>query len=259
MSESIKASPFSLIYGTEATSVIDLCLPEVPENVPKAIEHVYTYWFDNLTLLRKLARENMICAKQKQKIQYDRHMRPHNFRVGDKVFIKIHRLKENEDGKLRPQHKGVYTINSFLNPSNIILTDDNGRQLSRSVYINNLKKYSDRKQFNVADDQLVRQNGLDNSQSEEDNSSLSDQSEYEDEIPQHSENYVNHEVVNSNQHQDNGDMNHDVEDSTHQQPLCVDSGIDHDGQEDECVDSDLPFSGLDDDSLVEEMKNISAG
>ena len=98
---------------------------------------------------------------------------------------------------------------------------------------------------------------MDNSQSEEDYSSLSDQSEYEDEIPQHSENDVNHEVVNSNQHLDNGDMNHDVEDSTHQQPLSVDSGMDHDGQEDVCVDSDLPFSGLDDDILVEEMKDIS--
>ena len=152
---------------------------------------------------------------------------------------------------------GGYTINYFLSPWNVISTDDNGRQLSRSVYINNLKKYSDRKQFDIADDQLVQQNGLDNFQSEEDNSSLSDQSEYEDEITQHSENDVNHEVVNSNQHQDNGDMNHDVEDSTHQQPLSVDSGIDHDGQEDECVDSDLPFSGLDDDSLVEEMKDIS--
>ena len=176
--------------------------------------------------------------------------------MGDKVFIKLHRLKENEDGKLRQQYRGVYTINSFLSPSNVILTDDNGRQLSRSVYRNNLKKYSDWKQFNIADDQLDQQNRLDNSQSEEDISSLSDQSEYEDEIPQHSENYVNHEVVNSNQHQDKGDMNHDVEDSTHQQPLSVDSGIDHDGQEDECVDSDLPFSGLDDDSLVEEMKYI---
>ena len=68
---------------------------------------------------------------------------------------------------------------------------------------------------------------------------------------------MNHEVVNSNQHQDNGDMNHDVEDSTHQQPLSVDSGTDHDGQEDECVDSDLPFSGLDDESLVVEMRDIS--
>ena len=142
----------------------------------------------------------MIWSKQKQKIQYDRHTRPHNFRVGDKVFINIHRLKENEDSKLRQQYRRIHTINYFLSPSNVILTDDNRRQLSRSVYINNLKKYSDRKQFNIADDWLVQQNCPDNSQSEEDNSSLSDQSEYEDEIPQHSENDVNHKVVNSNQH-----------------------------------------------------------
>ena len=121
----------------------------------------------------------------------------------------------------------------MLSPSNFILIDDNGRQLSRSVYINNLKKYSDRKQFNIADGRLVQQNGLDNSQSEEDDSSLSDQSEYEDgKFPLHIENDVNHEVVISNQHQDNGDMNHDVEASTHQQPLSGDSEIDHDGQED---------------------------
>ena len=115
------------------------------------------------------------------------------------MFIKIHRLLDNEDGKLRPQYRGIFTIKSFLSPSNVILTDDNGRQLSRSVYINNLKKSSDQKQFNVANDQLVRQNVRDNSQSEEDNSSLSDHSEYEDEISQHSENNVNHEVVNPNQ------------------------------------------------------------
>ena len=42
-----------------------------------------------------------------------------------------------------------------------------------------------------------------------------------------------------------------------QQPLSVDSGIDHDGKEYECVASDLPFNGLDDDSLVEEMNDIS--
>ena len=87
---------------------------------------------------------------------------------------------------------------------------------------------------------------------------MSDQGEYEGQIPQHSENYVNHKVVNSNQqHQYNGDINHDVEDNTHQQPNSGDSGMDHDGQEDECVNSDLPFSVLDDNSLVEEMRDIS--
>ena len=87
---------------------------------------------------------------------------------------------------------------------------------------------------------------------------MSDQSEDEDEIPQHSENNVNHEIVNSNQQdQDNSVMNHNVEDSTHQQPLSGDSGMDHDGQEDECVDSDMPSSGMDDNSLVKEMRDIS--
>ena len=62
----------------------------------------------------------MICAKQKQKIQCDRHTRPHNFIVGDKVFIEIHRLRENEDNKLRPQYRGIYTINYFLSPLNVI-------------------------------------------------------------------------------------------------------------------------------------------
>ena len=121
-----------------------------------------------------------------------------------------------------------------------------------------MKTYSDRKQFNITDDQLVQQNGLDNAQSEKDNSSLADQSEYEYEIQQHSENVVNHEVINSNQqHQDNGDMNHDVEESTHQQPLSGDSGMDHDGQKNECVNGNQLFSGLDDNSLVEEIRDIS--
>ena len=126
ISDSTKASPFSLIYGMEATSVLDLCLPEVPAYVPKTIEQAYKYWSDNLTLLRKLAQENMICSKQKQKIQYDHNTRPHNIIVGDKVFIKIQCLKENEDSKLRQQYKGVYTILSFLPPTNVVLTDEAG-------------------------------------------------------------------------------------------------------------------------------------
>ena len=41
VSESTKVSRFSIIYGTEATSVLGLCLPEEPENVPKTIAHAY--------------------------------------------------------------------------------------------------------------------------------------------------------------------------------------------------------------------------
>ena len=69
---------------------------------------------------------------------------------------------------------------------------------------------------------------------------------------------MNYEDENSNQqHHDDGEMNHDVDDSTYQQPLSCDSGKYHNGLEDECVDGNLPFSGLDDNSLVEEVRDVT--
>ena len=50
------------------------------------------------------------------------------------------------------------------------------KKLSGSLYINTFMKYSDRKQFNIADDQSVLQIDQDEAQSEEGNVSLSDQS-----------------------------------------------------------------------------------
>ena len=62
---------------------------------------------------------------------------------------------------------------------------------------------------------------------------MSDQSEAEEEIQQrHSASEVNHEVVHSNQqHHDDGAIDHDIDDSTKQQPLSCDCEKDNDGQE----------------------------
>ena len=69
---------------------------------------------------------------------------------------------------------------------------------------------------------------------------------------------MNQEVENLNQqHHDDGEMAHDVDDSTHKQPLLCVSGKDHDGQENECVDCDIPLSGLHADSLVEEVMDVT--
>ena len=97
------------------------------------MENAYKYWVDNLTLIRRLTRENNIRAKQNQKIQYDKHTRPHGLKVGDKVFVKVQGLRENEDIKLRQQFKGVYKIDYFLSPTNVMLSDVTGKQMSRSV------------------------------------------------------------------------------------------------------------------------------
>ena len=80
------------------------------------------------------------------------------------------------------------------------MTDEAGNQFSRSGYINNLKEIQRSEKLNIAHDQLVQLIDPDDLQSEEDNSSLSDQSEAEKEIQQH---------------QDDGDMRHNVDDSTY--------------------------------------------
>ena len=53
VSESTGYTPFNLIFGVEATGILDLCFADKPDNVPKNLEHAYKYWFDNLKLLRK--------------------------------------------------------------------------------------------------------------------------------------------------------------------------------------------------------------
>ena len=105
VSESSGHTPFNLIFGVEATGILYLCFPDKPDNVPKNLEYAYKYWFDNLTLLRKLARENNVRAKEIQKLKYDSHTKPPKFKVGDKVFIKVHGINEHDDRKLRQQFK----------------------------------------------------------------------------------------------------------------------------------------------------------
>ena len=106
VSESTGHTPFNLIlFGVEATGILDLYFPDKPDNVTKNLEHAYKYWFDNLTLLRKVARENNVRAKYIQKLKYDKHTKPHKLEVGNKVFMKVHGMNEHDDRKLRQQFK----------------------------------------------------------------------------------------------------------------------------------------------------------
>ena len=146
--ESTKKTPFSLVFGLDTVNILDLCFPDHEEIVPKNMQQAYHYWFENLTSLRKLAQQNMIITKQTQKIQYDKKARDHLFKLNDKVLIKIKALKDGEDYKLSPKYKGYYTIEKFIGDTNVILKDQNGKTLAKSVYINDLKKFSDRNVIN---------------------------------------------------------------------------------------------------------------
>ena len=260
VSESAGYTPFNLIFGVEATGVLDLCFPDKPDNVPGNLEHAYRCWIGNLDLLRRLAGENNVRAKEIQRLRYDRHTKPHELKVGDRVFIGVHRVNGHEDMKLRQQFRGIYTIVSFLSPTNVILCDGNGAQLSRSVYINNIKKYKDRKMYSTSEDQPDRLEDSDEAQSDDENVSLSGQSESENTAQQpYNACGVDHDVEDqARPPHDDGGVDHEIERDTQEQPLLdksEDDGDDRDHSDDGGGIVDLPFSDLDDESLRDTMED----
>ena len=94
-------TPFQLLYGVQIRDVVDVCLPRIPENTAKNKEQAYTYFHDKVERIRKYAADNIKCAKENQKKNYDKHSRQHSFSKGDKVYIRIQKRKLNEDTKLR--------------------------------------------------------------------------------------------------------------------------------------------------------------
>ena len=95
------------------------------------------------------------------------------------MFVKVQGLRENEDIQLRQQFKRIYTIVSFLSPTNVTLCDGNSKQLPWSVYINNTIKYKDRNIYiyGTSVDLPDHLEDSDEAQSGDENVSLSDQSE----------------------------------------------------------------------------------
>ena len=179
--------------------------------------------------------------------------------MGDKVFIKVHGIREHEDIKLRQQFKGVYTIVSFLSPTNVILCDRTGRQLTRSVYINNIKKYKDRGIYGTSD-QSDRLDDSDETQSDDENVSLSGQSESENTAqPPYNACGVDHDVEDQTRPpHDDGGVDHEIKRDTQEQPLLdkiEDDGDDRDHSDDGGGVVDFPFSDLDDESLRDTMED----
>ena len=83
-------------------------------------------------------------SKSKKKY-YDVHTRKHSFKVGDLCYIKIHHCPSNSDTKLKPRYKGIYKITKFIPDTNVIVEDEGGKTLPRSIYKNFLKRYVPRR------------------------------------------------------------------------------------------------------------------
>ena len=114
-------TPFQLLYGVSIRDVVVVYLPRIPENTAKTREQAFTYFHDKVERIRKYAADNIMCAKENQKKNYDKHSRQHSFSKGDKIYIIIQKRKLNEDTKPRNNYERPYFINDFISPINVTL------------------------------------------------------------------------------------------------------------------------------------------
>lgn len=101
--ESTKLSPMDCLFGFTAE------LPAVLKKTPEPVYNFEDYYFElrnKLQVCHKLARENLIHSKEKNKQLYDKTTNPKIFKTGDQVMIK----NEAKNGKLDVIWRGPYTI-----------------------------------------------------------------------------------------------------------------------------------------------------
>ena len=152
VSETTNYTPFHLLHGVEIRESIDLIILNVKHNTSKKGLEAHQYFLERLDKIRQIAKDNIVKAKGIQKKQFDKHVRKHDLKVNDTVYIKIHKKKLNDDTKLKVSYKGPYKIISFPSYTNVELVDSKNKTLSRYIPVTDLKKSVLRKQYAISSD-----------------------------------------------------------------------------------------------------------
>ena len=112
--EATGKTPYELLFGRPA---------RIPSSIANEPEFKYTYddYYSQLKLrlnaIHKLAKEKLIQSKLRSKIQYDKKLNPHIFKINDLVLIKAKANKPGLNKKLSPTFHGPYRIIK-INPNN---------------------------------------------------------------------------------------------------------------------------------------------
>ena len=134
-------SPFELLFGFEVRGPLFLIKERIldldceTEELP-----VTTYVMDMCERLRefiKMADDNEIISKKKEKVYYDRNSRNRKFALGDKVLL----LLPTSASKLLAEWKGPYEIVRRLNKVDYIVRMDDKE---RTFHVNMLKEFKER-------------------------------------------------------------------------------------------------------------------
>lgn len=132
-------SPFFLLHGYEPRFPVDVTF-EIPfvrgEDYAQSLQ-------EKLELARKVAKENIEKAGERNKKYYDRKHREVTFKVGQQVLVYYPRQMVGTTNKFLHKFRGPFVIQEVL-PNNLVIVRDINGRANKKVNIRNLKVFNER-------------------------------------------------------------------------------------------------------------------
>ncbi|KAK9029881.1 hypothetical protein V6N11_031323 [Hibiscus sabdariffa] len=140
------ATPYSLVYGTEAVLPIEVEIPSL--RVLSEVELDEPEWirtrYDQLNLIEEKRLKAISHAQMYQKRMIRAHqkkVRPREFREGDLVLKMILPIEKDSRGKWMPNWKEPYVVTKAFSGGALILAEIDGEELQNPVNSDSVKKY----------------------------------------------------------------------------------------------------------------------
>ncbi|RDY02523.1 hypothetical protein CR513_13994, partial [Mucuna pruriens] len=127
ISTSTRATPYSLVYGTEAVLLVEVEIPSLRFLAIAEVDDVE--WIQNRLYQRRI------------KNTFDRRVRPRAFKEGDLVLKKRLPSVKYQRGKWAPIYKGPYTVKHAFSRGTLVLVDFEGQKLRHPVNTNLVKLF----------------------------------------------------------------------------------------------------------------------
>lgn len=141
---SLGYSPFYLLHGFHPMSYLDIAiLPVSPTGTERAEV------LKNLLEIRNSLPEILKNAQLQQKEQFDKKIKPLQFKEGDKVLIQYPQAQPDTCTKLNNPYRGPFNVVKQINPQNVeVITNRKGKPSPEIIHIRRLKKYHSREPIN---------------------------------------------------------------------------------------------------------------
>nr|XP_009600102.1 uncharacterized protein LOC104095643 [Nicotiana tomentosiformis] len=142
----VGATPYLLVYGTEAVIPAEIEIPSLRIIVEAGIED--TEWVKSRLEQLNLIDEKRLAAvcfgqlyQQRMARAYNKKVRPRKFEVGQLVLKRIFPHQEEAKGKFAPNWQGPYLVKKVLSKGALHLVDIEGKVTDISVNADAVKRY----------------------------------------------------------------------------------------------------------------------